>query len=363
MKRRKGLRVLAIIFAIILLCVSIMQDDSMAAIPEEINYQGYLTDSDGVPIEIPVTMVFSLYNVSTGGTALWSESQNVSVNNGIYSVILGTGTPIFGNLGTLAFDKQYYLGIRAGTDPEMTPRQPLTSVAYAFTADTALNVANNVITSPMIQDGTVSSADVNFNYAGSMSKGGLASELNCSVCVSKSELADSAVNSAKIQNGTILFNDIGGNSCTNGQVMKWGGTAWGCAIDVDTNTTYSAGTGLTLSGTQFTLSPLNIFDSSPRSGILSGTNSSTDDWSSGVVGIASAETDTVTREYMVRLTAPQEWASMASQEQTQVLPMGYMANLSAPQAEASMAMPIQAQALPMGCVAPANRQKVMADIL
>ena len=165
MKEKKAIRLLSLIFTMMLLSVSIMQDDLMAAIPEEINYQGYLTDFDGVPIEGTVTMVFSLYDVSTGGAAVWSESQMVSVSGGIYSVTLGVGTPILGDLGTLAFDKQYYLGIRAGTDAEMTPRQTLTSVAYAFTADTALNVANNVITSTMIQDGTVSSTDVNFNYA------------------------------------------------------------------------------------------------------------------------------------------------------------------------------------------------------
>ena len=103
---------------LVVLCVSA----GYAAIPETINYQGYLTDSDGVPLDGPVAMVFSLYDVSTGGTALWSESQNVSVNNGIYSVILGTGTPILGSLGALGFDKPYYLGIRVGSDSEMIPR-------------------------------------------------------------------------------------------------------------------------------------------------------------------------------------------------------------------------------------------------
>ena len=95
MKEKKGIRFLSIIFAVILLSVSIMAGDARSVIPDKINYQGYLTDSDGAPVEGLVTMVFSLYAVSMGGTALWSESQNVSVSNGIYSVLLGTGTPIF----------------------------------------------------------------------------------------------------------------------------------------------------------------------------------------------------------------------------------------------------------------------------
>jgi hypothetical protein len=40
-------------------------------------------------------------------------------------------------------------------------------------------------------------------------------------------------------------------NCTTNQIAKWNGTAWVCAADVDTNTTYTAGTGLTLVGTEF----------------------------------------------------------------------------------------------------------------
>ena len=42
-------------------------------------------------------------------------------------------------------------------------------------------------------------------------------------------------------------------SCANGQVAKWNGTSWMCSNDENSSTTYSAGTGLTLSGTTFSL--------------------------------------------------------------------------------------------------------------
>jgi len=42
-------------------------------------------------------------------------------------------------------------------------------------------------------------------------------------------------------------------ACSNGQVAKWNGSAWACAADADTNTTYSAGTGLSLAGTVFSV--------------------------------------------------------------------------------------------------------------
>jgi hypothetical protein len=284
MKEKRCIRFLSIIIAVILLSVSIMTDNARSAIPETINYQGYLTDSGGTPVNSPRNMTFKIYNQS--GTLLWTETQNnVPVTNGIYNVTLGS----MASLGTLAFDVPYFLGVTVGTDDEMIPRQPLTSVAYALTADTALNVANNVVTSTMIQNGAVLSEDVNFNYAGSTSKGGPATNLSCTGCVSQSVLADNAVNSTKIENGSILFGDIGGNGCTANQIMKYSGTAWGC--DADANTTYSAGTGITLDGTQFRVSTPLYLSGSSMGGILFGQNA-TEVYgnSSGVKGLSTTAT-------------------------------------------------------------------------
>jgi hypothetical protein len=182
--KRRGKTLISIMMLLFVLLLSISV--AYAAIPERINYQGYLTNASGNPVNATVSMTFKIYTVASGGTALWTETQSsVSVNNGIYNVVLGLVVP----LGSLPFDVPYFLGVTAGSDSEMTPRQALTSVAYALTADTALNVANNVVTSPMIQDGSVSSADVNFNYASSTSKGGPATDLACMGCVSQAELS------------------------------------------------------------------------------------------------------------------------------------------------------------------------------
>jgi len=98
-----------------------------AAPPQTLNYQGYLTNTAGTPLSGTYSMVFGLYNAASGGTALWTETQSVTVANGLYNVILGSVTPI-----ALAFDVQYYLGIKIGADTEMTPRGTLTSSPYAF---------------------------------------------------------------------------------------------------------------------------------------------------------------------------------------------------------------------------------------
>jgi len=70
-------------------------------------------------------------------------------------------------------------------------------------------------------------------------------------------------------------NDLGkaALSCGSGQVAKWNGSVWNCADDIDTNTTYSAGTGLDLAGTTFSVEvPLSLTGSAAFGGIISGTN-------------------------------------------------------------------------------------------
>jgi hypothetical protein len=47
-------------------------------------------------------------------------------------------------------------------------------------------------------------------------------------------------------------------TCSTNQTLKWNGSAWACANDIDTNTTYDAGSGLVLSGTTFSVSPTVI---------------------------------------------------------------------------------------------------------
>ena len=103
------------------------------AIPEIISYQGYLTDSDGNPMNGVLTMSFSIYDTETGGTPLWTEAQDVVCSDGLFNVLLGHITPL-----SSAFfeDSPRYLGVSA-TGEELTPRQQLASVPYAFQAENA----------------------------------------------------------------------------------------------------------------------------------------------------------------------------------------------------------------------------------
>jgi YVTN family beta-propeller protein len=113
-----------------------------AALPNSINYQGYLRNTNGTPVSSQVAVVFSLYTTSSGGTAFWTESRNITPANGIYSHQLGSVTPfpadIFAN-------DSLWLGVKVGSDPEMTPREQLTSTPFAFRSGTADSVGSTAL--------------------------------------------------------------------------------------------------------------------------------------------------------------------------------------------------------------------------
>lgn len=132
------------------LALTLVVPQGYAAIPQRMNYQGYLTNAAGVPVHGTVQIVFSIYNVSSGGTALWTETQNVAVHRGVYNVILGEVAPV-----NLSFDVPYYLGIRVGADAEMTPRIPLTSVGYAYRAHTVETIGSHTHSGSDITSGTL----------------------------------------------------------------------------------------------------------------------------------------------------------------------------------------------------------------
>lgn len=121
---------------------------AIAAVPTTLSYQGTLTDKAGNPINATRTVVFSLYNVATGGSSVWTETQSLTVTGGRFGAILGITTPL--DVTMLSGDT--WLGISVQGEPEMTPRQKLTSVAYAMKAKEAESVTS---TDSIIPPGTV----------------------------------------------------------------------------------------------------------------------------------------------------------------------------------------------------------------
>lgn len=102
-----------------------------AQVPEGINYQAYLTNADGSPVDSDVSVTFAAYNVDVGGVPLWSATQLVSPDNGLFSLTLGNpGNPFPAGL----FDTPVFIGLFVAGE-EMLPRRPLRATAYAYKAE------------------------------------------------------------------------------------------------------------------------------------------------------------------------------------------------------------------------------------
>ena len=63
-------------------------------------------------------------------------------------------------------------------------------------------------------------------------------------------IATSAVTTIKIADGNVTAVKLNSMAATNGQVLKYNGTAWAPAADA--NTAYTAGTGINVTGTTIT---------------------------------------------------------------------------------------------------------------
>ncbi len=104
---------------------------TFAAPPHIMNYQGKLTDADGVALNGTYTITFRIYDADTGGNLLWYQTQSVEVVNGLFDVQLDLSI----NGGdTLKFDRPYWIALQVESDPEMTPREKLAPVAFSFRA-------------------------------------------------------------------------------------------------------------------------------------------------------------------------------------------------------------------------------------
>ena len=117
-----------------------------------ISYQGRLI-SDGNPASGAHTIEFSLYTAQEGGSPLWSETRSVSVSNGLFSVLLGSETPIPEDV--VEQNDELYLGMQVNNTAEMRPRLFLASTIFALRAGVADSVLPFSIDAASIQDGAV----------------------------------------------------------------------------------------------------------------------------------------------------------------------------------------------------------------
>ena len=247
------------------------------AAPKFIHYQGYLTDGSGnpVPNTPPLSIRFAIYNDI--GDSLWGETKTVSTNNGKFNVKLGEDNDFPKDL---FFDEDRWLGIKVGSDAEMTPRTLLGSVPYAFMAgnvpDTSIGkdkIKHKSIIDSLIADTTIGKkqirkksiidsliadttigkkqirkksiidsliADTTIGKK-QIRKKSIIDSLIADTTIGKKQIRnkaivdslidDDAVTGNHIRNNAIDFDHIAQNGATPDQIMKWDGDSWEPAND------------------------------------------------------------------------------------------------------------------------------------
>jgi len=123
------------LFIIILLFTSLCL---WAQVPQVIDYQGRLADSDGNYLNEVVPVDFLIYDMETAGSVLWTETQDVSCINGIFHVLLGSMVSFPGDL----FDGAGRWLELVVSGETLSPRTQLASVPYSIKAETAYTLQN-----------------------------------------------------------------------------------------------------------------------------------------------------------------------------------------------------------------------------
>lgn len=111
-----------------------------AAAPARVPVTGFLTDDAGAPITDSVALELALYTSPTATSPLWSEVQAVDVDGGQFTVYLGEQTAL--PLSTFREHGVVYLGLAVGTGAELSPRFAVATAPFAAFAQYADDAAS-----------------------------------------------------------------------------------------------------------------------------------------------------------------------------------------------------------------------------
>jgi hypothetical protein len=135
--------------------LQLLEPGAVTIVNDVVQVQGRLTAPNGVPLNGNHTVAVSIYD--SGGTPRCTDSDPVTVVDGLFTMSMDFCTAADFNGDAL------YMGIQVDADPEMTPRQEIFPVPYAWAlrpgaivkgADSYVFVPGNTLVKNLSQDTT-----------------------------------------------------------------------------------------------------------------------------------------------------------------------------------------------------------------
>jgi trimeric autotransporter adhesin len=132
------------------------------SVPRLVQFNGILKDGAARVVSGPASVTFAIYADQEGGTAIWSETQNVLADsNGHFSALLGTATSGGFPAELFGTGESRWLGVAVARQAEM-PRALLASVPYALKAGDAQSLgglpASSYVTTQQLAARSVTAA-------------------------------------------------------------------------------------------------------------------------------------------------------------------------------------------------------------
>jgi hypothetical protein len=126
-----------VILSLTPLTVAQSSTQTESALPRLVRFAGTAQDLNGEPLTGVVGITFAFYSESTGGAALWLETQNATADsNGRYTVLLGSTKPEGLPADLFTSEQARWVGVTFSGQAEQ-PRVLLVSAPYALKAGDA----------------------------------------------------------------------------------------------------------------------------------------------------------------------------------------------------------------------------------
>jgi hypothetical protein len=212
------------------LAVLLLASTALAGVPHKVGYQGLLLKNDGTPETGTLQFTFTIYDASSAGAPLWTETQQIMLAEGYYATQLGAVVSLPDSVfsGPERF-LEVAVGPMGGPTVALTPRMALDAVPYALNAG---GVTGGVVDATSIR---VNGTEI-INGSGAL--------------VGPNSLV--GLGGLTVDGGAVAL-----PVCTNGDILRYGANSWGCApyvSDAGFASYFADGTGgLQLTGTTFSL--------------------------------------------------------------------------------------------------------------